>query len=48
MRAKEPRAIFLENVKNLKGHDNGNTFRVIEQMMRESGYHIDSKVMNTI
>jgi len=48
IRAKEPRAIFLENVKNLKGHDNGNTFRVIEQMLRESGYHIDSKVMNTM
>ncbi|OCA86021.1 DNA (cytosine-5-)-methyltransferase [Bacillus sp. FJAT-27225] len=48
IRALEPRAIFLENVKNLKGHDNGNTFRVIEQMLRESGYHIDSKVMNTM
>ncbi|UOE53598.1 DNA cytosine methyltransferase [Cytobacillus oceanisediminis] len=48
IRAKEPKAFFLENVKNLKGHDNGNTFRVIEQMLRESGYHIDSKVMNTM
>lgn len=48
IRAKEPRAIFLENVKNLKGHDKGNTFRVIEQMLRESGYHIDSRVMNTM
>lgn len=48
IREKEPEAIFLENVKNLKGHDHGNTFRVIEQMLRESGYHIDSKVMNTM
>jgi DNA (cytosine-5)-methyltransferase 1 len=48
IRAKKPKAIFLENVKNLKGHDNGNTFRVIEQMLRESGYHIDSEVMNTM
>ncbi|MGG3915995.1 DNA (cytosine-5-)-methyltransferase [Rossellomorea vietnamensis] len=48
IRAKEPRAIFLENVKNLKGHDNGNTFLVIEQMLRDSGYHIDSRVMNTM
>lgn len=48
IREKEPQAIFLENVKNLKGHDNGNTFRVIEQMLRESGYHIDSRVMNTM
>ncbi|MGG3915997.1 DNA cytosine methyltransferase [Rossellomorea vietnamensis] len=48
IRSKEPKAFFLENVKNLKGHDNGNTFRVIEKMLRESGYHIDSKVMNTM
>ncbi|PAE37511.1 DNA cytosine methyltransferase [Bacillus sp. 7884-1] len=48
IREKKPQAIFLENVKNLKGHDNGNTFLVIEQMLRESGYHIDSKVMNTM
>jgi DNA (cytosine-5)-methyltransferase 1 len=48
IRAKEPKAFFLENVKNLKGHDNGNTFKVIEQMLRKSGYHIDSKVMNTM
>lgn len=48
IREKKPRAFFLENVKNLKGHDNGNTFRVIEDMLRESGYHFRSKVMNTM
>ena len=48
IRAKKPKGFFLENVKNLKGHDNGNTFMVIEQMLRESGYHIDSKIMNTM
>lgn len=48
IRAKKPKAIFLENVKNLKGHDNGNTFKVIQEMLFESGYHIDSKVMNTM
>ena len=32
---KQPKAIFLENVKNLKGHDNGNTFKVIEEMLEE-------------
>lgn len=48
IRAKQPNAFFLENVKNLRGHDSGNTFRVIEQMLRESGYYIDSNVMNTM
>ncbi|SES88322.1 DNA (cytosine-5)-methyltransferase 1 [Salinibacillus kushneri] len=48
IRAKKPKAIFLENVKNLKGHDKGNTFKVIEEMLRESGYFFESKVMNTM
>lgn len=48
IRFNKPRAIFLENVKNLKGHDNGNTFKVIEDMIRESGYHFTSKVLNTM
>ena len=29
MEEKRPRVAFFENVKNLVGHDNGNTFRVI-------------------
>jgi len=48
IRFRKPRAIFLENVKNLKGHDNGNTFKVIEDMIEESGYHFTSKVLNTM
>ncbi len=39
---------MLENVKNLKGHDGGNTFRVIEQTLEELGYHIKSKVLNSM
>ncbi|MFF5818809.1 DNA cytosine methyltransferase [Lysinibacillus capsici] len=45
---KKPRAIFLENVKNLVGHDNGNTFRVIREMLEIAGYHIKYRVMNTM
>jgi DNA (cytosine-5)-methyltransferase 1 len=48
IRTKKPKAFFLENVKNLRGHDKGNTFKVIEEMLRESGYYFDSKVMNTM
>lgn len=29
IKVKKPKIIFLENVKNLVGHDNGNTFRTI-------------------
>ena len=38
---KRPRAFLLENVKNLRGHDKGNTFRVIMSVLRdELGYHV--------
>lgn len=44
--AKQPRILFLENVKNLVGHDNGNTFRVIKEALNENGYLVKDKVMN--
>lgn len=41
-----PQVIFLENVKNLKTHDNGNTFRVIVSTLESQGYTVHSKVLN--
>ncbi len=42
-----PRAFVLENVKNLIGHDRGNTFRVIRSVLTdELGYHISWRVIN--
>lgn len=36
-----PRAFVLENVKNLKSHDRGNTFKVIMDILRNKlGYHV--------
>jgi DNA (cytosine-5)-methyltransferase 1 len=37
---KRPVAFVLENVKNLKSHDKGNTFRVIMQALDELGYAV--------
>lgn len=38
---KTPRAFLLENVKSLKSHDSGNTFRTMEKTLREElGYDI--------
>ena len=48
IRTKKPKAFFLENVKNLHGHDNGRTFKVIEQMLHDSGYYFDSRIYNTM
>ncbi|WP_209722754.1 DNA (cytosine-5-)-methyltransferase [Duganella sp. 1411] len=38
--AKQPVAFVLENVKNLKSHDKGNTFRVIMKALDELGYWV--------
>lgn len=43
----EPKVLFLENVKNLKGHDNGNTFKTVINELENRGYHISYKVLNS-
>ncbi len=43
----EPKVVFLENVKNLQSHDNGNTFKVIMQELKSRGYCIKHKVLNS-
>jgi len=46
LREKRPSAFFLENVRNLVSHDNGNTFRVIEGSLRELGYSFQWKLVD--
>jgi DNA (cytosine-5)-methyltransferase 1 len=43
---KKPQLIFLENVKNLVGHDNGNTFRVILEALQAENYMVKYSVLN--
>ncbi|WP_180012454.1 DNA (cytosine-5-)-methyltransferase, partial [Acinetobacter sp. YH16055] len=38
--AKQPAIFVLENVKNLKSHDKGNTFRIIMKTLDELGYDV--------
>lgn len=45
--AKKPKVVFLENVKNLVGHDHGNTFKIIKESLEENGYHIKYKILNS-
>lgn len=45
---KSPRVVFFENVKNLVGHDNGNTFRVILDSLKQEGYYYRYQVMNAM
>ena len=46
LRDKRPAAFFLENVKNLKSHDKGKTFKVIEGALRELGYSFHYQIIN--
>ncbi|WP_264878947.1 DNA cytosine methyltransferase [Escherichia coli] len=40
IRAKKPAIFVLENVKNLKSHDKGKTFKVIMETLDELGYEV--------
>ena len=46
IKGRKPRAIFIENVKNMVGHDHGNTFKVIREALTENNYFIKWKVLN--
>lgn len=48
LKAKKPKAFLLENVKRLTTHDNGNTFSIICEKLKELGYTIYYKVLNTL
>lgn len=48
IKAKKPQIVFLENVKNLVGHDNGNTFSVILDELEKEGYHVKYAVLNAM
>ncbi len=46
IKAKRPKAFMLENVKNLKSHDKGNTFRVITESLEELDYEVFHAVLD--
>ena len=46
MKYHKPRVALFENVKNLVGHDNGNTFRVICSELDKLGYKYIYQVLN--
>lgn len=43
---KRPKAFLLENVKNLKSHDKGNTFKVIQETLQGLGYWTFDAIMD--
>lgn len=43
----EPKVIFCENVKGLKIHDNGRTFKVIKKAFEQIGYKVYEDILNS-
>lgn len=39
--ARQPKIIFLENVRNILTHDNGETFKVILKKLEDAGYYVN-------
>ncbi|MCI6818186.1 MAG: DNA cytosine methyltransferase, partial [Clostridium sp.] len=45
VKAKMPKIVFMENVKNFATHDNGRTLQVVKATMEELGYVFNQKVL---
>ncbi len=48
VKAKKPKIVFMENVKNFASHDNGRTLEVVRGTMEELGYQFHEKVLNSV
>ncbi|MDD4990534.1 MAG: transcriptional repressor LexA [Candidatus Pacebacteria bacterium] len=48
IKTKKPQGFLLENVKNLKSHDGGKTFKIIEETLQDLGYHTKNRVLNSM
>ncbi len=48
LKEKKPQAFMLENVKQLKSHDKGNTFKVIIKTLEDLGYKVHHTILNAL
>ena len=48
VKAKKPKIVFMENVKNFASHDNGHTLEVVRTTMDELGYTFNQKVLSAV
>jgi DNA (cytosine-5)-methyltransferase 1 len=46
LKAKRPKAFMLENVKNLKSHDRGRTFKIIMESLDELDYQVFTAILD--
>ena len=48
LKKRKPKAVFLENVKHLKNHDDEKTFKRIQDDLRSAGYYMKAEVLNSM
>ena len=48
LKAKHPKSFILENVKQLAGHDNGRTLKVILKSLKQLGYNVQYSILNAL
>ena len=48
IKAKKPKVVFMENVKNFATHDNGNTLKTVKNTLNELGYDFYSNVLDSL
>lgn len=48
LRIKKPYAFMLENVKNIKSHDKGRTFKIILEHLENLGYFVHHSILNSL
>jgi len=48
LKKRKPKAVFLENVKHLKNHDDEKTFKRIQEELLKAGYHMKAEVFNSM
>jgi DNA (cytosine-5)-methyltransferase 1 len=46
IKEKRPKAFLLENVKNLKSHDKGNTWKIIMEVLEELDYEVHTAILD--
>lgn len=48
LKARKPKAVFLENVKHLRNHDDEKTFKRIQEELKKAGYYMNAEVLNSM
>ena len=48
VKAKQPKVVFMENVKNFATHDEGRTLKIVKETMENLGYQFYQKVLNAV